>query len=554
MDTMDSTPPVSEQTLLVAIQHPERDLMTLGQAFNAHGLTPISDDSNIGGQDRPPSWLFRSLDGSAQAHLKLFMELGVYRLVLRGVDLQAMLQMLSRSVPLFTPPMLAQRVSTAQSEEEQQTLITLLVLCFNSANEAVTQLSSLFDQGSASTIIGLINGLTLLETVQAAEHLQQIAARFEGTPIGDAASEGFDRLVELGVIKPPLDPEVVLAEVQALLSARDAEKAAVALEQLDELEDLEDLRVPLYRGQAFYLLGRLEDAIEILTLIVDDSAVHLDASISLARCYERLGDLERALSAVSDVLELAPDDDDAQKLHARLLLILKGTDGSPQERLAQLDDAVTANPADADLLIQRAATLIDLERHDDALADLANAQALGGRDARIEVYQFEAHLGRGAYLSALRGVLKDLSTLPAQYHRRAELQRGRAYLALGEPERAAASFADVYRRSSLNEALLGRGLALEQAGQGERADELYQRALEGHDHASLLAELKPIVYAPCPRWVAAGAEPLSVADAPAQQIGLDSIDPFFKYCLSCGATALRRRTSCKECGSKDFLK
>jgi tetratricopeptide (TPR) repeat protein len=536
--------------LLVAMQQPEYDLMNLSKVLGSRGLSPI--DQHPTGDPDNPRWTFRTLDGKSQVVLQMFGELGVYRLTLQGAEALTALQMLPQLMPVLSPNLLGQRVQMARSAEERQVLLALLLLCFPTASMAMEQLAPLLGQADPEVSLGLVMGLRLMETADAATHLDQIARTAPpGSPLAASAADAYQALVERGVVKPKLDPAKELEAVEALVEPKPDE----ALKRLDALAEdgFTSPRAGLLRARALAKLDRWDEVSQPLAPALTDPNTRAAALTLRARLLERQGDLQGALSEVSAALRLPHAPPEAATLEARLTLQLEGAQHSPSQQLAQLDAALAVTPDDPELLIQRASLLLQLDRPADALSDLKAALKALPDDPRAHTLEVEAHLRRGAFLSALQRPTPPLASLPPGMRRDAALRRGRVYLALDDPERAARAFAEALNSDGLPEAALGQALALDTLGSNPPlAQRLYARALEGADLAALLAALRPTLYAQPPHAPAAlGALPLS--ERPAARIGVDKIDPLFKHCLDCGAAALNRRTQCKACGSKTFL-
>lgn len=542
-----SSPPPREQVLLVAMQNPEYDLLNLSKVFGNRGLSPL--DQHPSGDPENPRWTFRTLDGKSQILLQMFGELGVYRLTLQGPEALALLQAIPSMMPILAPNLLAQRIQMARTPEERQMILALLVLSFASADVAMSQLGPLLQQGDPDLLSGLIMGLRLMESAEAAEHLSYISKALPpGSPIADAAADAYNHLVALGVAKPKLDPETVLAQVEPLIEIN----PPGALEKLDALAEtgFSSPRAALLRARALVALDRWDESAPFVSQALQDPACRPTALFLQARLAERHGDLAAARASVRESLKLAPTDEAARAFDARLTLQLDASHQSPEQQRQHLDAAISQNPDDPELRLQRAALLLQLGLPADALRDVQAARAHAKPDdARLDLYEVEAHLRRGAYLSALQKHITNLALLPPSLRRQAALQRGRIYLALDDAERAARAFAETLNRDAYPEAALGQALAIELQNPAF-AQKLYARALDASPPAALLASLQPILYAARPLCPIHG---LPLSARPASRIGADIIDPMFKYCLDCGTAALNRRTSCKNCGSKTFL-
>jgi tetratricopeptide (TPR) repeat protein len=543
------TPP-REQVLLVAMQQPEYDLMNLSKLLASRGLSPL--DQHPSGDPENPRWTFRTLDGKSQIQLQMFGELGVYRLMLLGAEAITVAQMIPQMLPVLSPNLLAQRVQTARAPEERQVLLALLLLCFPSASIAMTQLGPLLQQGDPEVTLGVIMGLRLMESAEAAEFLDQIVQQSPPeSPVALAAADAYAALVALGVVKPKLDPTQALQEIEDTLDAKPDD----ALKRLQELSDagFSSALASLLRARALAKLARWDEVNASLTPALSAPDTRARALLLRARLLERQGDPHGALAEVSAALRLPDAPPEAAALESRLSLLLDASQQSPTQQLSQLDLAVSSSPDDPELRLQRAPLLLLLSRPDDALADVKVALKRLPDDPRAAVLEVEANLQRGALLSALQRPTPAPASLPPSMRLQASLQRGRIYLALDDMDRASRAFAETLNRDAAPEAALGQALALDLLGANPAlAQRLYARALDALPAADLLSSLRPTLYA-APPHAPAALSGIPLCDRPASRIGVDTIDPLFKYCLDCGTAALNRRTQCKACGSKTFL-
>jgi tetratricopeptide (TPR) repeat protein len=154
--------------------------------------------------------------------------------------------------------------------------------------------------------------------------------------------------------------------------------------------DLERWRrgVGALRQDATTLLvrGDVERAIPLLEeLCVREPGEPRHAN-ELAQCYIKLGRNDEALSRLRAVLALDPDDYDANMNTAVVLLASADADDL-ESALAHADRAVAARPSGVRARRVRAAALVQLGRHDEAIAAL---EAIFAEDARDVTPLFEA--------------------------------------------------------------------------------------------------------------------------------------------------------------------
>jgi len=533
-----------DQVLLIPSRDPQHELAGLGQILSTRGF-------GAGKRGKPglsgERFIFDDPTKSTQVELRLLMELGVMRLLVRGEKSAEVVATIGDYLPVMPVAAILKQLSTARSQMEVQLFTTLVLLAFPDAKSAMRSVGQqLLDQDNDDLASAVVQGLLLLESPDAMPFLRAFAASKPESEAGKLAVRAQELLTQNGLAGET--PEDLIAKAERALE-KTPEKA---LEWLEEAAaaGVFSPRLPLLKARALRALGRLEEGLAALAEI-EPGELEAESLFARGLFCEDLDSAEDAIADYSRVLELEPEHEGAKRGVTRLRLAAQGAAG-PSD-LAQLDEAVDTYPADPSLRIQRAVARMGLGRFSEALVDLAEAKKWDPDNQAIVVHQAEAELGVGLYAQALHsGVLAHKQAPPA-LKARAVLLPGRAYLALDEPERANAAFSSVARElPELPAAHLGRGIALELLGQPEKARASYETALKGGSAVALWSQLKPLTYRPLAIWEQlGGAAPF--VERPPHKAGVMPIDPLFKRCLGCGASALGRRTSCKVCGGREFL-
>lgn len=533
-----------DYVLMIPSQNPQQELTALSQILSMRGF-------GSGKRGKPglsgERFVFDDATKSTQVELRLLMELGVMRLLVRGEKATEVASTIGGYLPVMPIEAILKQLSSARSQMEVQLFTTLVMLGFPDAKSAMRSVGQqLLDQDNDDLASAVVQGLLLLESADATPFLRAIAADRPDAEAGKLAVRAQELLAQHGLVSETPDKLV--------------ERAAAALEKTPEkaLELLEEAAVSGYSSplmlllmaKALHALSRLEEALDVLEEI-EDSELAAQMLFERGLLNEDLDATEQAAADYTLVLEFEPEHEGAKRGVTRLRLAAQGAAGMSD--LSQLDEAVENYPADPALRVQRAEALLGLGRFVEALVDLKEAQKWDSDNGLIVVHQAEAELGAGLYAPALQSAVVAQKQAPPAHKSHAMLLPGRAYLALDEPERANAAFSTVARElPELAAAHLGRGIALELLGQAEKASASYQAALERGAATALWSTLKPIVFVELPLWEQLGGT-TTLTPRPPQKAGAVPIDALFKRCLGCGASALGRRTSCKECGSREFL-
>ena len=159
-------------------------------------------------------------------------------------------------------------------------------------------------------------------------------------------------------------------------------KAAKAYTRLNKLE----LAADLYSGIAwnYYMLGDYKKSIQSHykgTKLLDDHAdslAQVNASMHLARCYWRLGDLDLAEYYIHKATRFAPQENRKERIFKskEALGVLEMERGNYQVSLKYLTEVIEEARKQEDLhwegnaLLNRSNTLKEMERYDEAIADL----------------------------------------------------------------------------------------------------------------------------------------------------------------------------------------
>jgi tetratricopeptide (TPR) repeat protein len=117
--------------------------------------------------------------------------------------------------------------------------------------------------------------------------------------------------------------------------------------------------------------------------------------------------------------------------------------GRPQQALAELDQAVQADPRSAQALALRGVARLRLGQHDQALEDGSAALALDPQNLMARNVRADAHLGRGRYREAIEELNASLQLQPQQPL--AYLSRGQAHAALQNATQALADADEALR-------------------------------------------------------------------------------------------------------------
>ncbi len=236
-------------------------------------------------------------------------------------------------------------------------------------------------------------------------------------------------------------------------------------------------------GQAYRQQGRFDAAVEQFT-----SAIRLKPEMPAlyrSRALARLADgrpspgaIDESLRDFSEAIRLdppgTPDFAADRARRGRVLLRV----GRPDEALADAEAALRAVPDDADALIVRVKSLIELKRFDEVIGACDDALAKGKPSAELFEFRGLAHSSRREYSAAIQDYTQSLAldrNRPTPH-----VQRGWAYLVSDATKLALADF-DAAIEIAPNEpdAYSGRGFARVLLGQHQAgvldADESLKR-------------------------------------------------------------------------------
>lgn len=96
--------------------------------------------------------------------------------------------------------------------------------------------------------------------------------------------------------------------LKANLKHRLARRALATIDQLDP-QQLDHPRVLYFRGQAFRLIQRFQDAIPPLQRAYQLEPENIHLNLSLAWCYKRIGRIDLAIQSLEEALETHGDRD-----------------------------------------------------------------------------------------------------------------------------------------------------------------------------------------------------------------------------------------------------
>jgi tetratricopeptide (TPR) repeat protein len=255
-------------------------------------------------------------------------------------------------------------------------------------------------------------------------YLLVAAARYRlGDPAGvQKAIATLDGGHDLGLLDPAQQAERSFLAAYAQLEAGRPRRAALSLERWFALAAEQDPR----RGEALVLLGRAYQA--------DGRFLQARAAAVAARQARDRLDRRRAREAA--------------QLFAETAMAL----GDPQRALAELEDEVRRDPEqEAELTLFLAGSLIDEGRHARAigllelLAGRADAAGDAARLLRIEA-RFAQSAAIGDFAAFVAEARPQVGALTDPGHQRRAVELlGRAFEALGEPERAADAYRGILR-------------------------------------------------------------------------------------------------------------
>lgn len=533
------------RVLLLAVQRPELELSRIQQVLHSQGYQP--QPMPDGGEQRP-AWLFTTADGRDEVRLYLILELGVLRFLATGPQAESLTTLFRQALPSLDPQLLTDRLASTSHPLEQRVFVTMLILTHATAAEAMDALGQeLMDRGPDEVREGVVQGLALLESPDAMRHLRAIQKAHADTALADLAGRALQALASLGLEDE--DPEHLLEQAENTLD--DNPEEALELLERAELAGLKAPRLHLVRARALRHLERFEEAVQSASRATSHRALIGDAALEQARAFEALGRSEDAAAAAQRAVDAGIEA--ASAILARLRLN-QAPAADASGRLAQLSEAIDQYPNDAQLREQRAPLLIEAQRYTDALSDLEVVLAAQPDHPRALVYQAEALLGAKHLLKALKTASAlDFEAAP-KLLRHALTLKPRVYFALDQHERARTTLASHERRyPDFPELRFARALALEALDRTDEAQALYTEVLEEAPAQELVGRIQPVLYNAPEAWNALSDTPISATPRPDRVSGADTLDSFFKTCLSCGTMALARRSTCKQCSGRDFL-
>ncbi len=542
-----ATPTPETRILLIASQQPQQELGLLAQLLGSQGYTPQQPDPK---SKQSRAVVFSTADDQANAVLRLYPDLGVLRLALRGGNAEELAQAIASYLPVVPFDTIMTQIEKGRTRAEQRIFAILLILSFPSASPAMQAIGQqMLAAGPDEIRQGIIQGLAFLESPDVGPELEKIAQDFAGQATAELAEKAMEQLVERGLI---VESPASVTKRAADLVLSHPDQALALLDGLDPAQPPPPQAI-LVRGQALRALGHFAQAIAALQQPPPGEWA-ARCLLERALAHEQSGDITAAAEDIGDARALAPGVEAIENAFARIALAAEQGGDSPDQRLAKLDAAILAQPEDGALRLQRATAYLAAARCADAQADLAVAAKHAATDPRLPTLQAEAHLGAGHLGAALYAASLAAKTFAPQQERQALLLRSRVFFALDEARRALAAARDVVNKHpEWAEAWLAVGLALEGLGEEERAQSAYEQALQREAASAAVGRLQPRLYRATPLWTRCSGDTLPQQPAPARKSGAEAVDPLFKRCLDCGTLTIQRRTSCKSCSSRDFL-
>lgn len=272
-----------------------------------------------------------------------------------------------------------------------------------------------------STLSTVWNNVPKGEVVSA---LQRVVA---DSPAGHRRTGRFvaERAAERGI-----DPALAVS-LRRLALAEHAAATVAADFDLAYLEEWIETQARMEPQDRSEILLRLE-------ALADEHPNATELRIGIARVRELSEDRVGAMRAADEAVELSAEDSPTVRAaaHAERATLLRRS-GDLAGVLADLDAAIIAMPQDAELHIQRARTLAQLGREDEALTAYEDAVRIQptGRARRALA---RAYSNRYRYLDAIEQWQALLAVAPESIMPNVEL--GRLYQTLGDTARAAEAY------------------------------------------------------------------------------------------------------------------
>ncbi len=214
-----------------------------------------------------------------------------------------------------------------------------------------------------------------------------------------ARQKNYPKAIELLQLGLKYDPENYQANYQLGAIYAGLEQYENARSVLSRIEDQgkEKFEFNYTYGLVLNHLRKFRDAIEHLQRALDARAGHVPTVISLAHCYEGLGDLEPALHTIQDVLAKNPKKINALKVLGDIQLSLSRFDGA----VSTGDTMIRIAPRQTWGYLLRAKAHQALGQSQKAIADFKKAVELKGPGTHLAAARLASmYYQRRQYLEA----------------------------------------------------------------------------------------------------------------------------------------------------------
>ena len=212
------------------------------------------------------------------------------------------------------------------------------------------------------------------ELIRAAVDLVDEGKRLESQGLPE---EALGKYLMAARLWPPV-PDAMRLAGRIYMARGEHDRAVEALQAaMDQEPERLDIRTEL--GEAFLEMGRAQPAHETLRAVLERSPDYLPAYLPFARSLAQRGRASEAFLLVNRYLEETPDD--AEGFYQ--LAMIEAGRGHLEEALAALETAVTLNPGNGALHMEAAAAAALLQRFDQALAFLREAER---RESPLDVF------------------------------------------------------------------------------------------------------------------------------------------------------------------------
>ncbi len=532
--------------LLIASQMPQQELGLIAQLFQSQGFRqqPASE--------RPKNsavLVFETADKTNSVAIKFYQEIGALRLELTGEASKKIGQALDQYMEGLTPERIGELFEMAQSDMERRVYAVLLVLAYPDGVTAMNAMrDKYFTNAVTATKEGVIQGLAFLETPDVGIPLEEIEKTCAGTDLAVMARRAIDGLCERGLIRESLAS--FMNKIRALID----DNPQSALDQIEKYEAAASTpEIRALHARALRLLGRNDEASSLLATISIAEPDAVEAFCERALIREAGGQAQQAMGDVQAALTCDTDCAPAKEILARLKLVLEHSSAKVEDRYEQFSRALSANPEDVNLLVQRAECLMDMNRHEDAVRDLKEVQRLASNDLRLPIMLAECWLAMRYLGSALEQASKAQKIHPASQETMAWLLKPRVFMAMNLPDNALSALHEIPADVRDNDAVVFCEAMVEEIlGKTDEARAHYDAV--SVSAVPLFEILKPSIYAPMPLLKAAlDGRNVAVCEPPSAPMDREPVDPFFKRCAACGALTMQRRTYCRECSNGTFF-